>query len=263
MRREAESLMKNMRLFPGLKSMHEVNDIEQAEEEIGWVGMTYRSFLSVFDSQSPELNFLAYESSSATIRYKFLKRMMQLKQWEEGHARRWVLKSPEHLHGLPQLFEAFPDAKLVTCERDQLPVYKSLLLLVHTTRSIVSFNPDPAMSKLAVAKNLCAEKEGLASVPGLGVDAFPLHFDNVTKDAHGVIARLAAFADLPLDEARKERIANAIEVGRQHKKKMGGKIRYKIEEFGLSDASIRAQLSQCDSLRDYETWMSSSAYLSE
>jgi hypothetical protein len=258
MRREAESVMKCMRFFPSLFTMHEVNDIEQAEEEIGWVGMTYRSFLFVFDSQSPELNFLVYESSSASIRYKFLKFMMQFKQWQEGHARRWILKSPEHLHGLPQLFETFPDAKLVTVDRDVIPVYKSLLLLVHTTRSIVSTNPNPEMSKLAATKNICAERQALASVPGLGVDALSLHFDNVTKDAYGAVARVAAFADLPLDEARQKRIVSAIESARQHKKKMGGKIGYKIEEFGLSDADIQVQLSQCDRLRDYETWRKSS-----
>lgn len=198
-----------------------------------------------------------YDRTSASVRYRFLKTMMQLKQWEEGHAQRWLLKSPEHLHGLPELFETFPDARLVTIDRDVVPVYKSLLLLIHTTRSMNWPELDPEMTKFATDLNICSERQGLASVPSLGIEALSLHFDNVTTDAHGVVAQVATFAGLPWDEARKGRVAEAIAAARERKRQMGGKIHNKLfEEVGLSDAGIRERLSRCGRLRDYETWAS-------
>merc|ERR1712139_341932 len=94
-----------------------------------------RSFLGTFQNDSPHFDFLAVDPSSAKLRYRLLKLMMQIKQWQEG-PQRWLLKSPEHLTGVHQLAEAFPDAKVVTIHRNEVSVYKSLLILLHTARSM-------------------------------------------------------------------------------------------------------------------------------
>jgi hypothetical protein len=49
-------------------------------------------------------------------------------------ARRWVLKSPVHLHALPTLLAVYPDARLVVTHRDPLTVLPSVTSLVATLR---------------------------------------------------------------------------------------------------------------------------------
>ncbi|MFN8026704.1 MAG: sulfotransferase [Acidimicrobiia bacterium] len=47
---------------------------------------------------------------------------------------RWVLKSPIHLHWLPELMSVYPDASLAITHRDPLTVLASVTSLVATLR---------------------------------------------------------------------------------------------------------------------------------
>jgi hypothetical protein len=49
-------------------------------------------------------------------------------------ARRWVLKSPVHMHSLPTLLDVYPDAHVVFTHRDPLAVLASVTSLVATLR---------------------------------------------------------------------------------------------------------------------------------
>merc|ERR1712216_354768 len=117
----AKFQMDGVSLFPSIFAIHEVNALDQPEEEIGWTELTFRGFLNALHIQHTHLENLVVEPSSAHLRYRLLKVMMQIKQWQEG-PQRWVLKSPEHLTGVNELAEAFPDAKVVTIHRDNVSV---------------------------------------------------------------------------------------------------------------------------------------------
>ena len=47
---------------------------------------------------------------------------------------RWVLKSPVHLHSLPDLLDVFPDAHVVVTHRDPLTILSSVTSLIATLR---------------------------------------------------------------------------------------------------------------------------------
>jgi len=40
--------------------------------------------------------------------------LLKIKQWKAGRKLRFILKSADHLFGLPYLSKTFPDAKFVT-----------------------------------------------------------------------------------------------------------------------------------------------------
>ncbi|MDI2129665.1 sulfotransferase family protein [Yinghuangia seranimata] len=62
--------------------------------------------------------------------------------------RRWVLKSPAHLHSLPALAEAYPDARIAVTHRDPLTVLGSVTSLVATLRWVHSDTVDyPAIGR--------------------------------------------------------------------------------------------------------------------
>merc|ERR1712072_1406726 len=143
--------------------MHEVHDLNQPTEEVGWTALAFQGgLLSTVELENPELDFLSVQPSSVRHRYRLLKVMMQIKQWESQRPqRRWVLKSPEHLLGVNELAETFPDAKVVSIDRDNVAVYKSLLLLVHTARSMNSPYVNIEMTKAATDMQICAQRRGL------------------------------------------------------------------------------------------------------
>ncbi len=57
--------------------------------------------------------------------------------------RRWVLKSPVHLQGLPELLATYPDARFVITHREPDEVLASVSSLIATLRSAYSGQVDP------------------------------------------------------------------------------------------------------------------------
>lgn len=66
--------------------------------------------------------------------YEYLERMLKLLQWQKRKtgvtAKRWLLKTPHHLHHMDILLSIFPNAKIIQSHRDPL----------QTIPSLVSFN---------------------------------------------------------------------------------------------------------------------------
>ena len=68
--------------------------------------------------------------------YDYLKLQLQSLQWQKKHSsgnndnKRWLLKTPHHLHFLDKLIDTFPDAKIISTHRDP----------IDTIPSICSFN---------------------------------------------------------------------------------------------------------------------------
>jgi len=248
MKKMAGICMWTMRQYPSIFAMHEVNDINQPEEELGWSWLTGRGMMSTFENDIPELDKLIVDPSSAKIRYGMIKAIMQVKQWEEG-PRRWLLKSPEHLLGVQELAEAFPDAKVITIHRDEVSVFKSLLMLQHMTRSMSI--PDESKSTDrevdAATLQLCAQQRGLlADMPSANVESKALQFRDVIGQPIHTLKEVVAFADLPWNAAREATAQAAVAAQSLRKKKMGGKITYDMEAFGLTEDKIRERLSRCD-----------------
>ncbi len=69
--------------------------------------------------------------------YHYFRKQLQLLQWH-CDGRRWLLKSPVHLHYLDSLLAAFPDACIVQLHRDPLEVLPSACSLRATLRGMVT-----------------------------------------------------------------------------------------------------------------------------
>lgn len=255
--KEAERAMMNMRMFPSLAAMHEVNSVWQPEEDIGWMMFSLNGWYLTFASNEPWMQFAVYERSRAKLRYSFLKLFLKIKQWQDGRPRRWILKSPEHLHNVQELTAAFPDAKVVTLHRDEVPTYKSLFLLYHTAWAM-AFETMSArhvrLLKVAVDVTQCRQQAGLREAAALGANvSLALSFKDVTGEPLEAVARVAAFTGLPWNATVRSEAERAVEASRAKKTQMG-KVRYALEEFGVTDAGIKDGLAHCERFQDYEIW---------
>ncbi len=74
---------------------------------------------------------------------RFHKRFLQFLQSGGVKADRWLLKSPVHLMRLPELFEVYPDAKIIMTHREPTKVVTSAASLISSVRSLYSDHEDP------------------------------------------------------------------------------------------------------------------------
>jgi len=75
--------------------------------------------------------------------YRFHKRFLQYLQHQDGIARRWVLKCPEHLFALQAIRTVYPDARLVFVHRDPVKVLLSQARLTEVLRQPFTRRLDP------------------------------------------------------------------------------------------------------------------------
>ncbi len=74
---------------------------------------------------------------------KFHKRFLQYLQSGGVKSERWLLKTPVHLMRLPEIFEVYPDAKIIMTHRPPEFVVASTASLISSVRSLYSNNEDP------------------------------------------------------------------------------------------------------------------------
>jgi hypothetical protein len=252
MMKTAKQILHDMQLFPSIFAMHEVHDLNQPEEENGWTALAFQGgLLSTVEHENSQLDALSVQPSSAHRRFRLLKVMMQIKQWQEG-ARRWVLKSPEHLLGVHELADNFPDAKVITIDRDNVAVYKSMLVLVHTARSMSSPYVNIEMTKAATDVQICAQHRGLDAIPTTGLDYLSLNHHDVVGKPIETLRQVAELAGLEWNATMQSQAEAAVHAGNLNKKRMGGKIAYQIEAFGLTEDKIRERLRNCKRTLNHE-----------
>jgi len=75
--------------------------------------------------------------------YRFHKRFLQYLQHQDGAARRWVLKCPEHVFALEAIRAVYPDARLVFVHRDPVKVLLSQSRLTEVLRRPFTRQLDP------------------------------------------------------------------------------------------------------------------------
>lgn len=74
-----------------------------------------------------------YDTADLRPAYRTYRRVLQILQ-RRMPTRRWVLKSPAHLQGLPALMEVFDDARFVITHRDPTAILPSVTSLIVTMR---------------------------------------------------------------------------------------------------------------------------------
>ena len=64
--------------------------------------------------------------------------MLQVLTHQDGHSRRWILKSPQHLEQFTPLLNVFPDATFIITHRDPVDVSISMAtMMTYTMRMSV------------------------------------------------------------------------------------------------------------------------------
>jgi hypothetical protein len=154
-----------------------------------------------------------YESflrhSDLSPAYAWQRRFLQ--HLQSGHPeRQWVLKSPDHVYGLEELFAIFPDAFIIQTHRNPYEVLKSSC---HLTEVLHSLYARPGDHERLVARESKVLAEALDRFvnfrdahPELANRFVDVRYGEITADPLTVVQRIYEKFELPLTNTAIDRI---------------------------------------------------------
>lgn len=223
-------------LAPELTSLHPLTaDTPQECTEV-----FSASFASLrFDTTYEIPTYRAWlDQRGAAEAYRFQRRVLQYLQGRDGDIRRWVLKSPDHVFTLPDLLNAYPDARLVITHRDPLQVVPSVARLTVVLRALFSDAIDPVAIGHTVASRWADGARRLVEAPVLATrsgSALHIHYREIVKDPLGTAARIYRHFGLALTQpavAAMQRFLAA------HRDGDYGNNRYRFEDYGFEAITL-------------------------
>jgi hypothetical protein len=122
-----------------------------------------------------------------------------------GPARRWVLKSPDHVCGLDALFQAFPDAVVIHTHRSPLEVLRSSCQLTEVLQKLYSRPGNRQEVQARETRTLAKRMESVIRFrdthPELADRFVDVTYSELVEDPLGVVRRIYGGIGLPLSEA--------------------------------------------------------------
>ncbi len=173
--------------------------------------------------------------------YRYLRRCLQLLQWQSGTTHRWVLKSPVHLEHLDALLEVFPDARVVQTHRHPRETVASFCSMVAHGRGVFSDMVDPhEVGRHWLRKVQRMVERAMATRNEVGDERFfDVKYESLVADPAAGAAEVAAWAGDALSSSEETRLREWMQHNRQHR---FGRHVYDAGDFGLDDDAIDAAM---------------------
>jgi len=240
--RTAQGDLKWMyRLAPEFKAIHPMDARlpEQCTEITAHVFMSFR-----FSTHYEIPSYLAWlDKTGQRDAFAYHKQFLQHLQWNRP-ALPWVLKAPEHVFVLEDLFDAYPDARVVMTHRDPLKVVPSEVSLTTVLRRIFSDRVDPKGVGRSIsahwaegARRMVRAREG-DQTPGRFLD---VHYPDLLKRPMEVVQRIYSAFGLPMSADARTRMEHFL--GRNPQGRFG-RHRYSRKQFGLDAAELEDRFSE-------------------
>ena len=153
------------------------------------------------------------QSCDMTPAYEMHQLVLQILQ-RKMPTKKWVLKSPVHLHNLPVLLDTYPDAQLVITHRDPLAILGSVTSLIATLRWAHSDDVDTAVIGRYHADLYHADLDGLVDLQASGVlrsgRVTQGSFADFNADGIAVVTRMYEELGIPLPDDIRSAMASAL-----------------------------------------------------
>jgi len=217
------------------------------EEDIFISGASFRTTSIQSAARVPEFEAWLADADRVPL-YRYLRRSLQLLQWQRRRRQppalpaRWLLKTPDHIHGLDALAEVFPDVRVVQTHRDPMQTIPSICSFIRALHSISTDEVDVmgignAWSAM-FARSMTRALRIRAAEPERFCDVW---YDDTVKAPRRVAEEIFAFIEQPFpdsawDEMQRWRDANQREARPSHQ--------YSLEDFGLSKERIATEFSE-------------------
>ena len=231
------------KLVPDFRRKHYM-EADSPQECLGITAFDFNSF-----QYSAQLYLGSYmkwvsEESDMLGTMRFHKRFLQYLQSGGVKGDRWLLKSPVHLRRLPEIFEVYPDAKIIMTHRGPADIVSSTASLISSVRTLYSDREDPHVTgreqadlwsnyfnRFVDARNSLDKEEQIID----------LKFEDFVKDQMATIERIYSHFGWDMSMEASQRIKSFLELNPKDKH---GKHEYTLDTFGLEEDIINKQFNR-------------------
>ncbi len=226
----------------GMLSIHEYSG-RMFKECLSAMSFEFRSEEMVSRTDVPTYQAW-YDTADLRPAYRTYRQVLQVLQ-RRMPTRRWVLKSPAHLQGLPALMEVFDDARFVITHRDPTAILPSVTSLIATMRWAHSNRADFAAIGRYHLELYARSLDNLINL----IDSGRLPADRTAQVPHRQVSteKLAAvrsvYEQLGMELSAVAEAAMAAYVDATPPGKHG-EHRYEFEDLGLTRAEVRARFAR-------------------
>lgn len=172
--------------------------------------------------------------------YTWQKCFLQMLQ-SKRPAARWILKSPDHVHGLDALFSVFPDALIIQTHRNPLDSLRSSIQLTGVLHGLYGHPQSPHKLAEREARNMAQNLERLIqfrdSHPALANRFIDVNYSELTSNPLAVVRRIFKSFEIPLSE---DTISKIQQFARSRSAYKGRRTAATLTEVGLD---LSAQLA--------------------
>lgn len=173
--------------------------------------------------------------------YRFHRRFLQHLQHQDGCARRWVLKCPDHVFALDALGQVYPDARVIFLHRDPVRVLLSVANLTAILRGPFTRHVDRREIGRQVVADWARGAELMMQESRLPArNVLHLRYVDLIGAPVETVARIYRHFDLELaPAARAAMLRHVAELPRGGY----GANRYEPEDYGIDPAEVRARFA--------------------
>lgn len=236
---EFEQLFK---LVPDFQKKHHMA-ADSPQECLAINNLDFNSFQISAQLYVPSYMDWFFHRADRLATMRFHKRFLQYLQSGGVKADRWLLKTPVHLMRLDEIFEVYPDARIVMTHREPTNVVTSIASLISSVRSLYSDHEDPVRTGHEQLElwSLYFEKF-LESRKRLNKeDQFiDLKFEDFVEDHIAVVRRIYDKFNWMLPEAAIIRFENFLKANPREK---NGLHFYQMKDFGLNKEMVDAKFT--------------------
>lgn len=229
-----------MEAMPELASIYPF-EAEAPEESIFLYGPSFMTTSQQSSALIPSYNdwFATADKRSG---YRYLKLTVQFLQWQRVRSgrwhegQRWLLKTPDHLHGLEELIDIFPGVRVIQTHRDPIETIPSICSFIRVLHAPTVARDDAIDIGGAWSRMFADSMTRAIAVRERHPDSFlDIWYRDTVADPRKVAEAVFDFIGEPLtengwNEMQRWRDANKREARPSHS--------YTLEEFGLSPADI-------------------------
>ena len=237
------------KLVPDFKKKHHIT-ASSPQECVSINAFDFNSFQFTAQFYVPAYLKWFFKESDRESTMRFHKRFLQYLQSGGVSSDRWLLKSPVHLMRLPEIFEVYPDARIIMTHRDPSKVVPSVTSLISSLRSLYSDGEDIHRTGKEQAKiwssffNRFIESRKKLNKEDQIID---LQFEDFAKDQMGAVRNIYKKFGWELKEITEKKMQTFLA---QNPRDKHGIHNYSLEDLGLDEAEIN------DLFKEYNSFLS-------